>query len=121
MCYISGTYLIRIFKECASTNVKVKASAMTLIGELHSQLGPTLKALVVANGSIEQSVKDQVEKKMDSSPMTQGVTPQKVCLISGNGTNESENEGGSGFEVPKTDIVAALPSDCIKRMVSDSF
>ncbi len=116
--YINFTHIIQ---ECASTNVKVKKAAMTLIGDMHSQLGPTMKALVVANSRIEQSVKDQVEKKMDASPFKQDAsssTRQKVCLITSIGTSESESEGGPGFEIPKTDIVAALPSDCINRMVS---
>ena len=100
---------------------------MTLVGEMHSQLGPSMKALVVANGNVEQAVKDQVEKKMVSSSMKHDaptVPRLKSCLITSNGTGESVDEGGTGFEIPKTDLVASLPPDCIKRMVSflyDSF
>ncbi len=101
--------------------MKVKTAAMSLVGEMHSQLGPTMKALIVANGNIDQNVKDQVEKKMESSPMTREaatVARTKSCLISKNNASDSENEGAPGFEIPKTDIVAALPSGCIKRLVS---
>lgn len=101
--------------------MKVKTAAMTLVGEMHSQLGPTMKALVVANGIVEQTVKDQVEKKMDSSPMKHDAAHAsrlKSCLITSNGTAESADEGDTGFEIPKTDLVASLPPDCIKRMVS---
>ena len=83
-----------------------------------------VKALIVSNNEIDQSVKDQVEKKINSctvDPGASAVVRQKTCLIEVKGIDDDERTGGAGngagFEIPKTDIVANLPSDCLTRMV----
>jgi hypothetical protein len=106
--------------------MKLRNGALTLIGEMHSQIGPMVKALIVANNEIEQSVKDQTDKKIASCPMdpnASSVEREKSCLVLGHGSNNidgtatGESDGnGMGFEIPKTDLVASLPSDCMTRM-----
>lgn len=111
-----------VFKECASSNPKVKNSALELIGQMHSQLGPVVKALIVSKNDIQQPVMDQIESKMNACPMdpnAASIVREKTCLVldkssSGDGANESDV---NAFEITKTDIVAALPSDCIDKMV----
>ncbi len=105
--------------------MKVKNAALELIGEMHSQLGPVVKALLVSSQETDQSVKDQIEKKINSSPLDPGASScvrEKTCLVAGNSEGDegmgSDSANGVGFEIPKTDIVASLPSDCITRMVS---
>ena len=65
---------------------------------------------------------DQIESKMNACPMdptAASVVRKKSCLIldestSGDGANGSD---GNAFEITKNDIIAALPSDCIDKMV----
>mmetsp|Transcript_363 Transcript_363/g.549 ORF Transcript_363/g.549 Transcript_363/m.549 type:complete len:1476 (+) Transcript_363:109-4536(+) len=90
---------------------------------MHAQLGPVVKALLVSCQVIDQSVKDQIESKIDSCPFdpsSSSMSREKACLINGNNAgNEdagTDDGNGFGFEIPKTDIVASLPSDCLTRM-----
>ena len=79
-----------------------------------------VKALVVANNEVDQHIKDQIESKMDSCPLNPNATSlvrEKSCLILDKGSDVKGNENPLGFEIPKTDIVASLPADCIDRMV----
>jgi len=113
-----------VLKECANTNIKVRTAALKVVGEMHSQLGPMLKALLNSNTSVEDSVKTQVENKMNLSPMDPAVktkTWPKRCLVLIKEASDGENAGGDegnslGIEIPRTDLVANLPPDCLTRM-----
>lgn len=91
---------------------------------MHSQLGPSVKALVIANNDAELAVKEQVEKKMESCPFNanaSSVVREKTCFVSNNSENNGTSDGnGMGFEIPKTNITACLAPDCIDRMVSQN-
>ncbi len=91
---------------------------------MHSQLGPNVKALVIANNDVEQAVKDQVEMKMSSCPFNANASTdvrKKTCLVSNKTENDGTSDGnGMGFEIPKTNITACLAPDCIDRMVSQN-
>lgn len=88
---------------------------------MHIQLGPVLKAMVLS-GTKDPFLKSQLEKKIDSNPFDVSIstrTPTRKCIFS----IESDDDGGSGvsssigLDLPKTDLIAELPSDIVKRLV----
>lgn len=119
-----------ILKEAESSNIKVRKMAMRLVGELHSQLGPVFKALILS-GDLSSAVKTLVESGIDASPFdpaSSTIARAKSCIC-GNGassdsaTGPSNEEGRGpaalgGIEIPKMDLIGALPDDCVKRMGS---
>ena len=119
-----------ILKEAESSNIKVRKMAMRLVGELHSQLGPVFKALILS-GDLSSAVKTLVESGIDASPYdpASSTTARAKSSICGNGassdsaTDPSEDEGRGtaalgGIEIPKMDLIGALPDDCVERMGS---
>lgn len=112
---------LHLTKECSSPNVKVRNASLHFVGEIHSQLGPMVRALILANNTVEQSVKDQVINKIESCPMdpkAASVARERSCNIPGQKEKNSNSLGNQlSIHIPKTDIVACLPSDCITRMV----
>ena len=113
-----------VLKECESSNIKVRKMGMRLVGELHSQLGPVFKALILS-GDLSPAVKALVESGIDSSPFDPSAAsaerPKTSFCVGSKATGASDGgaEGDSsslGIEIPKLDLVAALPDDCISRM-----
>jgi|AntRauTorckE5430_2_1112549.scaffolds.fasta_scaffold01250_2 hypothetical protein len=66
------------------------------------------------------SVRSHVEKKFDTNPHDPSVlaNTQRRCLVL---KNDDGNEAGGvatmGIIIPKTDLMAELPSDILKSMV----
>lgn len=94
-----------------------------MIGDLHIQLGPVIKALVMTDGSLEASTKTQVESTLDSSPFDSAaakVGRQMKSIVVGEASNGNSGECASSLviDIPKTDLVASLPPKCLTRMVS---
>lgn len=93
---------------------------------MHTQLGPALKALVMSNSGLESSVRTKVESLLISSPFNSTaskVSREKKSFViddGNNGTDDSESSDlpSAAIEIPKTDLVAILPSKCLSRMVS---
>jgi hypothetical protein len=113
---------ISSFQECASTNVKVRTAALGIIGELHKQLGPVFKALVLSDKA-SGPVKPQIESTIDANPFDpseKSMPRNKSCIASGSsvpGSSTSGSSEGLGMEIPKTDLVASLPRDCLTNLV----
>ena len=119
-----------ILKEAESSNIKVRKMAMRLVGELHSQLGPVFKALILS-GDLSSAVKTLVESGIDASPYdpASSTTARAKSSICGNGASRDsatdpsngERRGPAalgGIEIPKMDLIDALPDDCVERMGS---
>lgn len=119
-----------ILKEAESSNIKVRKMTSRLVGELHSQLGPVFKALILS-GDLSSAVKTLVESGIDASPYdpaSSTIARAKISICgsgagSGSGSGTSVDEGGGpaalgGIEIPKMDLIAALPDDCVERMGS---
>ena len=120
-----------ILKEAESSNIKVRKMAMRLVGELHSQLGPVFKALILS-GDLSEAVKTLVESGIDASPYDPASSmiereKRSICGSGeggGSGSGSATDEGGNaasalgGIEIPKMDLIAALPDNCVERMGS---
>lgn len=67
-----------------------------------------------------QSVKDQIESTINKNPVDScagSVVRKKICLVMNSvGMNDGDDDT-AGFSIPKSDLVAGLPVDCISRMV----
>lgn len=115
--------------ESQSKNAKVKKAALAVIGSLHVQLGPIFKALLISQ--CDDSSRDQVEKIIDAHPFDPSTSSSEWPKVSiagkadtgtrdtrdtGNGHDSSDN-AGMGFELPRFDLFANLPNDCISKMV----
>jgi len=119
-----------ILKEAESSNIKVRKMAMQLVGELHSQLGPVFKALILS-GDLPAAVKTLVENGIDSSPYDPASSTierakSSICGSGsgGGGSGSTADEGDNaaaalgGIEIPKMDLIAALPDNCVESMGS---
>lgn len=113
-----------LLSECSHKNIKVNRAAFATVGLMHVQLGPTLKA--VALSSIKNpSFRDEIEKMFGENPFDSSLASKEwpksyILSNSGNDTEDGGDNAGSGMniELPKTDLIAELPSDCLSRMGS---
>jgi len=104
----------------------VKTAALSLFGELHAQLGPILKAMVLSKIK-DDSLKQQIEKKFASCPYDPSASASirsRKCLVLDEEDDDDAGGGGAsslGMNIPKTDLLSELPSDILDRMVRSSF
>jgi hypothetical protein len=102
----------------------VKKGALSVMGTLHVQLGPAFQAVVLTATNKDQSLRDQLEKTFQEHPYDSSVSsaewPKSSICGGGDDANGEGGNSGSGLQldVPKLDLLAELPSDCITRMVS---
>ena len=110
-------FILSNLKECGGTNVKIKSAASVLIGEMHVQLGPSLKALIMSNSGLESST---IENLLASSPFdaTSATVNRERTSFVEHDSNDGVDVPSVVVAIPKTDLVAALPSKCLTRMVS---
>lgn len=111
-----------VLQECGQANPKVRRAALSVIGELHIQLGPSFKALILSSCK-DTSTTEHVETALDQNPFDKTEADKeraKQCVVSSTGgsaeSGDAENQV-SILEAPKLDLVGALPDDCIDRMV----
>ena len=87
---------------------------------MHQQLGPVLKALIQTDSELSESLKAQIFKKFEAVPFdssASNATRVKKTLVA-TGSNKEMQKSTSEIDIPKSDLVASLPSGCLKRMVS---
>ncbi|KAL7553180.1 hypothetical protein ACHAWF_016435 [Thalassiosira exigua] len=106
-----------VLKECESNNVKVKKSALVVIGTLHEQLGPVLEAFVKSKG-IESS---SIDKAFSDNPhdTNAGNAKRKMKCVTFVASGNSSHQGSSNsklLSIPSTDLMASLKSDCLTRI-----
>jgi len=112
-----------IIKETKSTNVSVRKSTPSIVGVLHSQLGPPFKALFmsIATGQLPDSSISQMEQAMEASPFNKhGTFPRKSIASSEEAAKGASSSGSPsiGIQIEKKDLVSTLPKDCITSMGS---
>jgi hypothetical protein len=120
-----------ILGEVKSKNTKVKKAAFASIGALHVQLGPIFKALLMSE--CDDSSRSELEKLVESHPFDPTCSSAewpKVSIV-GNGRtrgkgnddnnhnvdSDSNEDTDLGIEIPRFDLFATLPSDCVSKMV----
>lgn len=112
------------FQECNSKNIKARKAAFAVMGSIHVQLGPAFQAVSFAAASKDQSLRDQLESTFNEHPFDPSSSSAKwpknsICCGPASSTAEGGQSGsGLQLEVPKLDLLAELPADCISRMVS---
>lgn len=96
--------------------------ALSALGKVHSHLGPGFKALCLSLCKKPAS-KDELEKCFDQNEFDasiQGIEWSKHS-IAGAALDSKEGPrspgGGLTFDIPKTDLCAQLPDDCLDKMV----
>jgi hypothetical protein len=100
---------------------------LSIVGDLHSQIGPVFRALVLSSCPETSSIKGQLESAFEEYPFDTAavkIERPKKCLVLGSNIG-SETTGASSLsallDLPKTDLAASLPSDCIEKMVRCVF
>lgn len=102
--------------------MKVKKAALGVMGKFHVQLGPAFEALVFSSVK-DESLRDQLQKTFSEhayDPTTSKSDFPKHSIVATQKGGGSNNTGGDVFELemPKLDLLAELPADCLARMVS---
>lgn len=111
-------------KECENSNPKVRQASISLLEEIYIQIGPPIKALIqsLLPDNITSSLKNQIEKVFDSTfdPSASKVIRTKSCITLAPinfSKKGSVQEDQLQIEIPKTDLVASLPENCMTRLV----
>ena len=118
---IIENYLV---KECGSTNIRVRKASLSVIGEIHTQVGPMLKALVNSNGNVDDAIKKLVETELELHPFNPDKSSEsrkKKGPATKNSSSSSSRTRSDGFEIPKIDFVASLPDNCMENLVRRSL
>ena len=95
------------------------------MGAMHSQLGPTFQAIVFAACGSDESLRGLLEKTFqqhhyDPSYANAEWRRSFICNDAVGGNGDSQADGvGFQMDVPKLDLFAELPIDCLDRMVSE--
>ena len=108
--------------ECGAKNVKVKRAAFATIGLMHAQLGPSLRAVTLSSIS-DSSFREEFDKIFKEHPYDSSLTcadwPMRYLFSNSSDDNtDSDSTSGMKIELPKTDLIAELPPDCLSRMGS---
>lgn len=124
MTAVSQPYRSLCLQECESTNLKVRKTALAVAGELHLQLGPAFRALILSSCADSSSAKSQLENVFDENPFDPAASTLErarecVVLQANNvvGSNGEATTASVLLDLPKMDLPAALPIDCIENMV----
>lgn len=113
-----------LLEECNSRNIKAKKEAQSAIGVMHTQLGPTYQALVYAacgkDGALHGSLEKTFQEHPYDSSNAKAEWPRSFIGSRASGSADGGQSDSVGFqmEVPKFDLFAELPLDCIDRMGS---
>ena len=107
--------------------MKVKKATHNSIGRLHVELGPIYKATLLSQ--CKDSMRDQLEKTLDSHPYDPSVASAEWPKVSVAVASNSGGQGGSdsglasgggngmALEIPRMDLMATIPVDCVAKMV----
>ena len=105
-----------VLKECEFNNVKVRNSAVDVIGEIHSQLGPVLQAFIKSR-DVQTSTMSLIDKAMASHPHDSNAIDREMkCTtlsVPNNSSSSSSktNNTSSLLSIPTTDIMASHHND----------
>lgn len=111
-----------VLNECESNNIKLRNAALDVFGEMHSQLGPVVKAFIKSK-DIQSSTTSLLERLMSMHPHNTNATEREMKCITLLASNNSSKHGSSPqpnasslLSIPTTDLMAELKSDCISRI-----
>lgn len=106
---------------CKSSNLKVKKAAFSTLGMFHVQLGPTFEALVMAsiqdNSLKSQAQKIFVECPFDPTASESSWAKQSILASETSKAGTSISESTFQMDLPRMDLLAEIPGDCVTRMV----
>ena len=98
-----------------------------MIGIFHVQLGPPFEALILASVK-DPALRSQIQKTLSEhghDPSASNEDWPKCSIVAATKASgqigSSRSGAGMGVELPKYDLIAELPADCIASMVSWSF
>ena len=105
---------------------------MSAMGTMHVQLGPAFQAVVFAELKKDQALREQLEKAFNDHPFDPSAAStdwpkSSLCARGGGDGGDGSGGGGAGaggglvLEIPKMDLMAELPNDCISKMVRNGF
>lgn len=94
---------------------------MTLAAEVHKQLGPAVRIMMLSNIK-DDDFKGQLEKRFDSNPFDATLScinpPRKYLFKSEADDTDDSSSTGFAMDVPKIDILSTLPANINERLVS---
>lgn len=102
-------------QEMESSNIKVVRECKAVLGRLHAQVGPSLKALCRVEA--DAKVWPGVEKCFDASPYDPSLAQQQWPRRSIATASTIEGNGTVSLEVPKTDLKSVVSADMISQLV----
>ena len=110
----------QLLQECENSNLPVRKAALSVVCEMHSQLGPSFRALVLSFAP--DAIKAAVEKACEDNqfdPRAGKEERSRRCVVLRlvTGYDSAENVM-KAIEVPKTDLVAEIGVDCIAKLGS---
>ena len=104
--------------------MKVRKSALDVIGEVHAQLGPALQSFAKTR-DLQASVTSLVDKSCAANPWNPGAQqvdrPMKCLTTASTAMNSSGGDSktpSSLLSAPALDLVASLKGDCIAQINS---
>jgi len=113
-----------VLKECENSNPKVKGAAQALMGTLHKNLGPVVKALLTSF-DLSSNIKVQVENAMKSTPFDKVEASrkrEKKCYVvhkkdgNSSGNDEGSESHSNVIKIPKIDLISKLPGNIMKNL-----
>lgn len=100
-------------------NAKVKRETLSCFAILHRQIGPALKALVLALVK-QQVVKDQLQKCFEDNPFDPTLTSMnwsRSSIIGRIAKRDGVVETDVALEIPTLDLMTVLPTDIFVKLV----
>jgi hypothetical protein len=106
----------------------VRKLATSVAGELHLQLGPAFRALILSSCADVSSTTSLLERAFDENPFDPAASkmerPRECVVLQSSHATGSNGEATAAsvlLDLPKMDLPAALSSDCIEKMVRFFF
>ena len=111
-----------LVSECEAKNIKVKHAAFATLGLMHIQLGPSLKAIAVSLTK-DSSFREELERVFRDNPFDTSIASSDwpMCYTFSDNLDDKTSRNsspGMKIELPKTDLIAMLPTDCLSRLGS---
>ena len=101
----------------------MKKESLAALGLLHSHIGPIVQPAAYTVAGKDDSLRSLLEKTFEQSPHDPSYSTTQwskcsICVgLDGEGSGSS-GDAGFGLDVPKLNLFAELPNDCVEKMVS---
>ncbi|CAM9514386.1 unnamed protein product [Chrysoparadoxa australica] len=101
--------------EADHSNIKVRGAAIKLLGAIYHEMGPPVKALIP--DGMKAATKTQLDEEFQKRGFDPAVGKARAAKSSGSAGGGSSGGGGG---LPRSDLLAMLPDDCLKKMSDTS-